>query len=204
MNTLGDRINQARRKSGMSQKDLAAKLGISYGYVSEIELNKKVPSDELIARIGQELSDPEITSFAVSFKQDYELVTQQIVMRAGKVDVTVDTSSLDLRFLHGAKKYFRVYNSSMTAVGIPVGSLVGYVPVASFDNRSIMVVRYRNEIMVRGVTYDNGIAYLISASAEYPILAVENAEDLTILGKAVVVINEPNSEFLKQYAQNKS
>lgn len=204
MNTLGDLVNQARRRAGMSQKDLAAKLGVSYGYVSEIELNKKVPSDELIARISRELSDPDIASYAASFKQDYEIVTQQIVMRGGKVEVTVDTAPLDLRFLHGAKKYFRVHNSSMVAVGIPVGSLVGYVPVESFDNRSIMVVRYRNEILVRGVTYSNGMAYLICASPDYLNTVVEDPSELEILGMAVVVINEPNNEFLKQYAQTKS
>lgn len=204
MNTLGDRINQARRRAGLSQKDLAKKLDISYGYVSEIELNKKMPSDELIARIGRELSDPDISAYATTFKQDYEMLTQQIVMREGKIEINVDTSTIDLRFLHGAKKYFRVHNSLMVSAGIPVGSLVGYVPVESFDNRSVMVVRYRGEIMVRGVTYNNGKAYLISSSPDYLVTAIDNVNDLEILGKAVVVINEPNSEFLKQYGQNNS
>ena len=50
--TTGERIKQARKQAGMTQKELAKKLGISYVGVSQWENNLRNPKQETIQRIA--------------------------------------------------------------------------------------------------------------------------------------------------------
>ena len=42
MSRVGQRIKEARLKSGMSQKVLAKKLGVAEKYINDVELGRKV------------------------------------------------------------------------------------------------------------------------------------------------------------------
>lgn len=52
-NTLGNRIRQARQKSGYKVKELAKVIGISANYAGMIELGSRNPSDELLYKIAE-------------------------------------------------------------------------------------------------------------------------------------------------------
>lgn len=58
---FGKRIRQLRIQKGMTQRDLSARLGIDFTYLSKIENNKaEPPSDEVIKGLARELNtDPE-------------------------------------------------------------------------------------------------------------------------------------------------
>lgn len=57
--TKGERIKQCRLERGMTQKDLAEKMGISPIGISQYETGKRVPKGETIARIADALgADP--------------------------------------------------------------------------------------------------------------------------------------------------
>ena len=51
MKTLGERIKILRKSYKLSQARFAEPLGISYGYISNIENNKEIPSDMIIRSI---------------------------------------------------------------------------------------------------------------------------------------------------------
>lgn len=51
MKTLGERIKILRKSYKLNQTQFAEPLGISYGYISNIENNKEIPSDMLIKSI---------------------------------------------------------------------------------------------------------------------------------------------------------
>ena len=53
--TIGDRIRQARIENGMTQKDLAEKLGVSYQNISQYERGVKQPKMETIEKIANAL-----------------------------------------------------------------------------------------------------------------------------------------------------
>lgn len=55
---LAARVKSARKARGMTQKDLAAQLGIDQAHVSRIENGSKVASVELLARIAKLLGVP--------------------------------------------------------------------------------------------------------------------------------------------------
>ncbi|PYG87771.1 helix-turn-helix protein [Ruminiclostridium sufflavum DSM 19573] len=55
MSRIGQDINRLRTQKGMSPKQLAKKLGVSEGFVLDIESGKKIISDDLIGRVSKAL-----------------------------------------------------------------------------------------------------------------------------------------------------
>lgn len=51
MSRIGSEINRLRTEKGMTRKQLAKQLGVSEGYIDEVESGKKVLKDSLIARV---------------------------------------------------------------------------------------------------------------------------------------------------------
>ena len=55
MNTLGERLNYARKKSGYTQDSLAETIGVSRGVIFNLEKNKTEPQTIVINAICQTL-----------------------------------------------------------------------------------------------------------------------------------------------------
>ena len=56
--TLGERIRELREGFDLSLREFARKLGVSAAFVSDMELGRRFPSDELLQRIARELKTP--------------------------------------------------------------------------------------------------------------------------------------------------
>lgn len=54
-NALGQKIRSLRKQAGITQRELANKVGVTNNYLSLIELGKKVPSLKRLALIADEL-----------------------------------------------------------------------------------------------------------------------------------------------------
>ena len=52
---LGERIKRSRQALEITQQELAQAIGLTAQHISAIEQNKRVPSLNIIARIGQQL-----------------------------------------------------------------------------------------------------------------------------------------------------
>lgn len=72
MSRAGENIKDARLKSGLSQKQLAKKLGVSEKFINEVELGRRIANENLIKRIsnvlGKEIND--INMYAEELKQE--------------------------------------------------------------------------------------------------------------------------------------
>lgn len=55
MSRIGQEISKSRLQKGMSPKQLAKKLGVSEGFVLDIETGKKIINDDMIGRISKAL-----------------------------------------------------------------------------------------------------------------------------------------------------
>ena len=55
MSRIGQEINRVRALKGMTPKQLAKKLGVSEGYVLDIESGRKIISDEMIGKVSKAL-----------------------------------------------------------------------------------------------------------------------------------------------------
>ena len=56
MNTLGDEIREARVRAGKRLRPFADELGMAPSYLSDIENDRRVPSEEVMKRIASKLS----------------------------------------------------------------------------------------------------------------------------------------------------
>ena len=56
MSRVGQRIKEARLKSGMSQKVLAKKLGVAEKYINDVELGRKVVQESFIGKAAKILN----------------------------------------------------------------------------------------------------------------------------------------------------
>ena len=56
MSRVGEKIKEARLKSGMSQKLLAKKLGVAEKFINEIEMGRRVAQESLIDKASKILN----------------------------------------------------------------------------------------------------------------------------------------------------
>jgi transcriptional regulator with XRE-family HTH domain len=54
--TLGQRIRELREERDLSLRELAKKLGVSAAFLSDIELDRRHPSDRVLVKIAQLLN----------------------------------------------------------------------------------------------------------------------------------------------------
>ena len=58
MKTLGERIRELREQKDISLREFAKKLDISAAFLSDVELNRRFPSEEVLAKIAKHLNEP--------------------------------------------------------------------------------------------------------------------------------------------------
>ncbi|WP_238883613.1 S24 family peptidase [Clostridium sp. YIM B02551] len=132
MSRVGEKIKNARESSGLTQKALAKKLGLAEKYINEVELGRKVLSENLIDRIGKVLNtDLNDISMVVT---DEELMKEVKKEPVRKVAPSIATPKMDLRevnedWSNAFSSVFRkvpIYNYDFTkelgAVELPVHS----------------------------------------------------------------------------------
>ena len=56
--TLGGKLRQLREAADLSLRDLAKAAGVSAPFLSDIELGKRFPSDEILGRLAHRLKVP--------------------------------------------------------------------------------------------------------------------------------------------------
>ena len=56
MSRVGERIKEAREKSGMTQKALAKQLGVAEKFVNEVETGRKIINESLISKVSKVLN----------------------------------------------------------------------------------------------------------------------------------------------------
>jgi transcriptional regulator with XRE-family HTH domain len=55
MKSLGERIRELREKQDLSVRELARRLNLSAAFLSDVELGRRHPSDDVLAEIAQAL-----------------------------------------------------------------------------------------------------------------------------------------------------
>jgi transcriptional regulator with XRE-family HTH domain len=86
--TLGDIVREGRAALGMRLRELARRLEVTPSYVSDIENNRRIPSEDVLRRISAELHLP----------------LDELVARAGRLGAGMERS---LRKTPAATTLFR-------------------------------------------------------------------------------------------------
>lgn len=69
MSRIGEKVKEARINSGMTQKALGKKLGVSEGFIKEVESGTKVINQTLVDRISKVLKS-DINDITLSFEEN--------------------------------------------------------------------------------------------------------------------------------------
>lgn len=92
MSRVGQRIKEARLKSGMSQKVLAKKLGVAEKYINDVELGRKVVQESFIEKTAKILStDLNDINMVVT---DEALMEERKTLEVNKKPTKVETSEV--------------------------------------------------------------------------------------------------------------
>ena len=86
---LGDSIRKKRRELGLTQTELAKKVGVTVGYIGKIEIGQK-PSLFILFRIGNVLGIPSTEII----KEDTEMITALMGLRDKLGDYDKEFSKL--------------------------------------------------------------------------------------------------------------
>ena len=89
LKNLGARLSELRKKSGLSQRQAAEKLGISPAPLSAYELGKKLPPLETLAAMA-ELYDVSLDYLCGNEKTDSAAGRQETRGRVFRVDPALD------------------------------------------------------------------------------------------------------------------
>ena len=116
MSRIGEKIKGFRLEAGMSQKQLAKKLGVSEAFVSEFENGKKILNQNLIDRITKVLGK-DVNDITMSFEQE--------VFKDEKEDIR--------------KVEKRVEKKEVQKIwGDALGSILKSIPVYKYDMTTIL------------------------------------------------------------------
>ncbi|MBM6860572.1 helix-turn-helix transcriptional regulator, partial [Clostridium saudiense] len=92
MSRVGQRIKEARLKSGMSQKVLAKKLGVAEKYINDVELGRKVVQESFIDKAAKILNtDLNDINMVVT---DEALMEERKTLEVNKKPKKVETSEI--------------------------------------------------------------------------------------------------------------
>ena len=53
MSELGEKVRELRLAAGLSQRDLAAQVGVGFPHISKVENGVQIPSEELLVAIAK-------------------------------------------------------------------------------------------------------------------------------------------------------
>lgn len=115
MSRVGERIKEARLKSGMTQKFLAKKLGVAEKYINEVEMGKKVVQEAFIDKAAKILNaDLNDVSMVVT---DEALMDERKTMESSKKkNVRVETTEVWNDAFASVLKSVPVYDYSLNNI----------------------------------------------------------------------------------------
>lgn len=189
---LGERLKKARKKSGMTQKELAQKLNLTDATLNRYEKGHRKPDPKTLSKIAEILhvsvdwllgrtDHPEpLPNFEKFLKKMGGLQTSEMipipvlgVIRCGD-PIYADQNILGYEMvsadvIRGEEFfYLKVSGDSMSGVGMIPGSYVlvkrqGFIN----DGESAVVIVNRDEATIKRVRFVNGQIMLIPANPAY-------------------------------------
>ena len=125
MKPFGEIITQCRKKSGVSQRELARRVKIAASYLNEIEKGQRgVPSDKIVRKLAQELEVPLESFYDAAAQESLQLppdLTKLIRSHPETLDLlrTIDRHQLQRPQIDGIKK--QIEKGSIKAIILAAG-----------------------------------------------------------------------------------
>ncbi|HHD2584436.1 TPA: S24 family peptidase [Clostridium perfringens] len=166
MSRVGERIKEAREKSGMTQKALAKKLGVAEKFVNEVETGRKIINESLISKVSKVLNTDlnDINMVVTDEELQKELKAEKQVRQTKPADV----NEVWNQAFGSVLKNVPIYDYSLTQVK-------GYKQLATASNKidghtanKVFYLRIENNDMTGYRIQENDLALC------YSIKEIEN------------------------------
>ncbi|KRQ86748.1 anaerobic benzoate catabolism transcriptional regulator [Caloramator mitchellensis] len=212
MNRIGKRIEEARNKSSISVKELAKKLGVSPGYIMDIETGKRIISEDMIKRIEkllnvnldedifEEITEPIENIKAVEnlpINREIEEAFSHILKKIPVCDVYLK-EIYDYKFLPVIDKKVEGYNQdkivfikaaddSMRGFRILKGDTIMLYKTSEIENNSIMLLEFNGKRYIRQIKRLDSNKVLIISNGNDLKTETFDAKSFTVIGKCIKV-----------------
>jgi transcriptional regulator with XRE-family HTH domain len=142
MSRVGTGIHNARLQKGMSQKDLAKKLGVSESFLADVETGRKIVKEDLIARaeklLGVDLNEADLvqtdepvenikeTAPSKTINKQWEDAFSHVLKKLPVMDTKMQ-EIYDYKYLPVIDKKIEGYNpDKVVYIQVPDDSLRGF------------------------------------------------------------------------------
>jgi transcriptional regulator with XRE-family HTH domain len=124
MSRVGEKLKDSREKLGLSQKQLAKKLGVAESFINEVELGRKILNENMLAKVskivGKDIND-------VNMSMEEEVAREEVDIKSETVKVsrsyTGKASNKDLAEINDQ------WSSALS-------SLIKTIPIYKYDLKS--------------------------------------------------------------------
>ncbi len=213
---LGELIHRYRKEHDISMEELAARSGLSKGYISMLEKNRNPstgkaiePSSQTIRRLAEatgipinklmRAANPYLTlDIDDMFAEPDTIAYENIPLLHNKL--TLDKPYLDKENIDHYEQapiglpggfVLNCRDNSMTEAGIHALDKVYFVEQAQVENGEIAAVVVNREIIIRRVFTQNGSVVLQAENKDYPpmIYTATEQDKFKIIGKCLYCLS---------------
>ncbi|NEZ47659.1 helix-turn-helix domain-containing protein [Clostridium niameyense] len=216
MSRVSEKIKEARNKKGLTQKQLAKKLGVSEKFISEVELGKRIINQNIMNRISKILGE-DINDITMSFE---EKILQESTKKTSNPNNTkvkevwndalssvlksVPVYDYNLRNIITTKQlpiignkveglnhdkviYLKIQDDDMIGFRIGKGDLAFSYITHEIENNGIFLIEIENERVIRQVKrLDSNKLLLINNKGELRTKTV-NFKEVKIIAKLIKI-----------------
>ncbi|WP_050606258.1 helix-turn-helix transcriptional regulator [Clostridium niameyense] len=216
MSRVSEKIKEARNKKGLTQKQLAKKLGVSEKFISEVELGKRIINQNIMNRISKILGE-DINDITMSFE---EKILQESTKKTSNPNNTkvkevwndalssvlksVPVYNYNLRNIITTKQlpiignkveglnhdkviYLKIQDDDMIGFRIGKGDLAFSYITHEIENNGIFLIEIENERVIRQVKrLDSNKLLLINNKGELRTKTV-NFKEVKIIAKLIKI-----------------
>ncbi|MBM6837820.1 helix-turn-helix domain-containing protein [Clostridium saudiense] len=173
MSRVGQRIKEARLKSGMSQKVLAKKLGVAEKYINDVELGRKVVQESFIDKAAKILNtDLNDINMVVT---DEALMEERKTLEVNKKPKKVETSEIWNDAFASVLKSVPVFDYSLNSIKGKKELPVHSNKVEGFPQDKVLYIEIQNNDMsgFRMVKGDLAFAHLVKEPSNNGIFLID-------------------------------
>ena len=173
MSRVGQRIKEARLKSGMSQKVLAKKLGVAEKYINDVELGRKVVQESFIDKAAKILNtDLNDINMVVT---DEALMEERKTLEVNKRPKKVETSEVWNDAFASVLKSVPVFDYSLNSIKGKKELPVHSNKVEGFPQDKVLYIEVQDNDMsgFRMVKGDLAFAHLVKEPSNNGIFLLD-------------------------------
>jgi transcriptional regulator with XRE-family HTH domain len=205
-------LKSARKSKRLTQGQLAEMVGVSQGFISDVELGNRTPSEELYTALKEVVGDfqygPELKRVTDPGNELKRVVTRgnavvpfyRHYVKAGDGGHVLDddVEEFDVEAHYKDTCVYKVSGDSMIEAGVDDGDRLVVNLGYKFENNDMILCRYNGDLMVKFGRIDNGVIWLIPANKKHHPWPCKSGDQFEAIGVVKEIIKDPDNDFARR------